>query len=56
MMKEPSLLVFIADRFVDVFFVTDLIMNFMLSYRSPFTGGAIPVFVSLVGCASENTS
>ena len=43
MMKEPSLPVFILDRIVDCFFVTDMIMNFMLSYRSPLTGGAIPV-------------
>lgn len=42
-MKEPPMAVFVIDRLVDSFFVIDLAMNFMLSYRSSITGGVIPV-------------
>jgi hypothetical protein len=39
MMKEPKLVGFIIDRLVDLFFMVDMVISFMLSYRSSATGG-----------------
>ena len=41
MMKEPGVAVFCLDRIVDLFFIVDIVLNFMLSYRSSVTGGMV---------------
>jgi hypothetical protein len=41
MMKEPVSTVHVIDRLVDCFFLVDIAVNFMLSYRSSKSGGMI---------------
>lgn len=41
MMKEPGVAIFCLDRIVDLFFIIDIMLNFMLSYRSSVTGGVV---------------
>lgn len=50
MMQEPPCAIFVIDRIVDVLFMTDMGLKFIVAYRSNATGGTL----SLLQLASSS--